>query len=354
MKKIKIILPRYEYIPGDVIKGKVVLNCDERFRCKSASVKTIQKTEIRYFEDDYKGRVSLKEKSYILYEAQSVFAENTDFNEGEHEFPFNFQLPDDLKPTYFSGTLSIFCYIDASMRESRMKKLRTGTKFNILHPITEYADEVIEESSPDSPDNSLQIRMDSQKHNIGDDIVFYYFVNTDTKFKLLRAEIEHIEQSEQVKSKTSNILLKAEISSDKITRHEWNKCILGMNHRLNVSYSFHNFQSILNLKVSIVRNFKSNITARIPLIVGHDLKPGWREKQETWKARKTKRIAPSDERISDDERTRSAQFWYNRAITFMDKGEIEKAMQSVHSAIKWQPDFTEALALKDELKKRQE
>jgi len=39
-------------------------------------------------------------------------------------------------------------------------------------------------------------------------------------------------------------------------------------------------------------------------------------------------------------------------ISFRDKGDIAKAMWSITIAIKWQPDNEDALALREELKRK--
>jgi len=331
------------------VKGKVVLNCDERFRSKSASFFITGKLTYRYIKGDAKaGRTSFsvsiseKEETLIVYEAQSVFAENVDIDAGKHEFPFNFQLPDDLIPSYDSPVISIVYSIGTSMKTSRLEKLNDMATIDILRPITEHLSEAIEKSNSDSPEKFLLIRMDSQKYNIGDDILFSFCVDTDTKFNLLRAEVEHIEHFKKEKRR---ILLKVEIPSEEIILHEWNMCFLRVNQRLPVSLKSHKFQSILNLKVSIVRKLKSDITARIPLIAGHDLKPGWKEEREIAFGKKQFKTA-SPERI--------AQNWYNRAITHRDEGKIKEAIHSVETAVKWKPDFAEALVLRDELKKIEE
>ena len=357
LKHIKILLPRNEYSPGDEVKGRVVLNCDEQFKCKSGSFIIFGQEIRKYIEVKTKGRgkvsSSKKTKAWDLYTAKSVFAENMDLGPGKHEFHFQFQLPDDLEPSYNpsyepslkSYTTDIVYGINASMELPFFGKLNASKRINILNPIEDVVDEMIEVTNPDFTEKPIRVRMDSQRYCVGDDIAFSYCIATDMRFELIRAQIEHIEHFKTPKRQNTRILCSKEIPSKDIVRHKWNTWILRISEKYPVAFSLSKrFQSSLALKVTIVRKLKVDIAVRIQLISGHC------PNRETGRGRRliSGMKAPS---ITKPEKESTAKFWYDRATTFKDKGDIAKALQSVETAIKWHPDFPEALALRDELKK---
>jgi len=126
------------------------------------------------------------------------------------------------------------------------------------------------------------------------------------------------------------------------------------------------------MKVTIVKRMKrGKITARIPLYIGHCLKPEWREEKErkygdslnlslraipwTRSRPQTSRkrivqpvvfecIEDSDERLSKEEKL--AIHWYNKAVLFrMEKLEKE-ALQFVEKALELNPNLSEAIELR--------
>ena len=359
MNKIEIVLPRKVFIPGDVVDGKVVLSCYKPFKSRKGIFEIVGMLTYTYTELKVKGKGKLStkktEKSGILHQASSVFAENVEFDKGKHEYKFQFQLPDDIKPSYSGLAVTIVYSIGTSLEMSRLSKITDTTTIDILHPIMEYPDDAIEEADPEYAEKSIRIRMNSQKHNIGESINFDYRVETDEKFKLLRVEIEHAENSDRDRKK---ILLKREIPSEEITHHKWNKIVVRSSNKFPPTITSGEMKSKLTLKVTIVKNLAVNKTVKIPLVAGHDLKPGWKESMGTSVGRTkitpemTRLVKPSEQHLSDGERM--AQNWYNRAVTYRDNGAVEEAILSVEKALKWAPDSEQALALHEELKHQKE
>jgi hypothetical protein len=245
---------------------------------------------------------------------------------------------------------------------SKKEVLNATSEVTIFHSIAETPDEPIEESAPQGfTEKSLIVKMDSHRLCIGESILFSYLINTDMKFKALRAEIEH---TEQFAKETTRILLKREIPSDELTRHEWKMLSIFSERPIPPSVSSEELQSSLVLKVTIVRKLNIDQTIRIPLVAGHCLKPGWNEEREDVTIRHppramippvtpepVKEVTASDEEQFTTDEERVAQNWYKRALTFRDDGEIDEAIRSIETAIKWYPDFTEAIVLKEELEK---
>lgn len=54
--------------------------------------------------------------------------------------------------------------------------------------------------------------------------------------------------------------------------------------------------------------------------------------------------------LSDE--NRMARNWYNRAFGFLEVGDLKAAINAVETALKWQPDLPQALALKKELSEK--
>jgi len=365
--QISITVQRTAYIPGEEVEGKVILYCDEYFKCRKGTFEIGGVMTYRTVRFKVKGKAKVStepvELSWFLHRAVSVFAENMEFNPGTYEFNFQFQLPDDLKPSYQGQAVSIVYNLNTTMEISSDLKVGDVAGISILHPITEHPSKGIERS--DSA-KYLRIRMDSQKFYIGDDLTFSYCIVFDKKFEALRVEIEHLEHYYVNRNK---ILLAEEIPSENVALNEWKKIVLSTkNKQIPVSFDYEKLESYdnkhsrlkssLTLKFTIVKRHGDS-RIEIPLITGHDLRPGWRENMGTFgpgtrkiRPTMTKINEPTGSHLSDEERV--SLNWYNRAIAFREEGEINEAIRSVEKALELHPESVLALALREELKSYKE
>lgn len=357
MKELGIKLPRQGYLPGEMIKGKVVLKSDLNFSFEKVSVSIVGHMIHTYVAAKSKGKRGLstevRDRTWGLHEETSEIAENMALYIGTSEFPFEFQIPDHLIPSYATSTLVIAYHIHATMVVTGKEVLNAISEITLLHSIAELPDEPIEASAPhDFTDKSLIVRLDSQKLCIGESVLFDYYIGTDMKFNALRAEIEH---TEKLTKKTTRVIIKREIPSDELTRHEWKKLGLFSEKPIPPSISIDELQSSLVLRVTLVRKLNLDQSVTISLVAGHCLKQGWNEHQEEdavqlppiYMRQPTPPKPAAEVTLSDKERV--AHNWYKKAVSFKEFGEIDQALMSIETSLKWAPDSEQALALRDEL-----
>jgi tetratricopeptide (TPR) repeat protein len=369
VREMRILLPRAEYIPGEKVSGTLILNCDEHFKCQNAELSLAG--NINYIHDVYKrqrGGYKTKKgvRSWVTHKDTFRLGKDIEYDAGTYEIPFQFQLPTDLLPSYSSNRFvsSYFVYskMDISKKpatstirklvgqHSEEPALRASKDLIVHSPMTESPEEITK-ATGHLFENALEIKIDSQKHGHGEELSFWYKINTDMEFKELCVEIEHTEHwkgnhilSEDIRNQSTESL--RTIPAEKVVRHEWTRVVQSI-PLLQSSFSFNYFKSSYLLKVKLVRKLKQgDIIARIPLFVGLLLKPDWREKLEAKYARRNifKPIAATEK---DD----FFQHWYNRALAFWKERAIEAAIRSIDKALEIRPDNADALALRDELQK---
>ncbi|MFW9805718.1 MAG: hypothetical protein ACFFFK_03195 [Candidatus Thorarchaeota archaeon] len=370
MKEIDIELPRKEYLPGEIVRGKVVLKSDLNFTCKKLSIQMFGQMIHTYIELRSKGKrgttAERKEIRWDLIDRTFDLIENKERYIGRTVTPFRIQLPENLRPSYETSTLGIVYALHASLEVTKEEVLYSTTKITIVHPIADIPDEPVEVSAPEGFTENLSVKMSSQRLCIGESILFSYCINTNTKFKVLRAELVHNERftgSKETKtlinhsSIKSRTLMKREIPSEELTRHEWKMMSLYSEAKTPPSVSNDELQSNLELHVTLVRRLNLDYSVKIPVIAGHCLKPGWKGERETefdeMFPEPTQDVPPTSEPdeseveviLTDEQRV--SRNWYNKAVRFKEMGEIDQAIKAVEKAIEWDPDFEDALELRD-------
>ncbi|MHA1247078.1 MAG: hypothetical protein ACTSPE_07100 [Candidatus Thorarchaeota archaeon] len=116
MRQIDIRVPRQHYAPGESVRGEVVVKCDEPFNCNRLSLLLLGTAETRIkirIGDSYH---TCRETEKLVDEYME-FCLNTEIPEGESTWPFEFQLPEDLLPSYIGshGEVSYKLYAKAEV-----------------------------------------------------------------------------------------------------------------------------------------------------------------------------------------------------------------------------------------------
>jgi hypothetical protein len=390
LRRVELVLQRNEYIAGEIISGTLVVDFDEKLKCEKLDIilygnfEQMTMASKSYIERKYTlthlpGKPKIV--GYPIYEDLVFSISDVEFDAGIQKIPVKIKLPGDIIPSCSMGNMgtgyNILCTMITNEKKNKQSKLHARQLIRILSPVEQYPGEA-SSAVDDSQEAILEITVPTQRICIQDRLSFFYKINSDMKFKELRAEIECT--MKWLDSTGMNQMQKfsrheQKTSSKVVARHERREITLfasrqNWNEQLPISVSSANLESSLVLKVSIVGGTKrGEITARIPIYVGHCLNPDWREEPERlygndpklllrgipWarsptSAPRRKPIKISKPVLIPNEE-RMAQNWYNRAVLYRDSGEIDEAIRSIEKALEWQPDSEQALALRDELKK---
>jgi hypothetical protein len=271
-----MILLKPIYLPGEDVKGKVIVSCDKETTCKSLKINLegILTAKAKGFETSGKGRTSEKtyEKSFYIHRDELMIAQDTTFDKGNQEFEFQLKLPDDAKVSYEGHNASIRYNVSSTMEVSWKSTPKATVPFKIVQLLDpDFLDEVTKEVADHEGEDILELEIDSQKYCIGDMIKFRYKVNTDMKFNNLRARIEHIENSTlSGKMPISHVSVLCEESkpSELVTRNEWCNWVLNIAKDFPLWFKYENIQSGILLKLTIGRSFRFDKSAEITLLSG--------------------------------------------------------------------------------------
>jgi hypothetical protein len=277
-------MPKTVFVAGDEVNGTIILTCDKKTDCKSFRVviQGVLTARGKGFESRGKGRTVTKTytQSIVIHQEEIIFAQETAFDPGIQKFEFQFKIPADAKNSYVGyGNIryAILAHMDVS-KKIKIKEIKPIKIFQLVDEVAKKiakdvgVDKVTKEVAEHEGANILEVEIDSKIYYIGNKISFRCRVNTDMKFKSLRARIEHIE-NEALEGKIpmhhSKVLWEEQIPSDEVNRYEWNKWTFNINKALPPWFKYDNLESGIRLKVTIVRSFRLDKTVEIYLLSGH-------------------------------------------------------------------------------------
>lgn len=353
MTEMGISLPRSEYIAGETIIGSVTLKCEEFIKFEYLTI-TLNGTVVYVYSEikvSGKAKVRSETKTAQWHIHQDSFFSGRDiaYDAGTYTIPFQFQLPADLIPSRLRGNFQIIYYITSVIKRSRKKPVASVEKFTIVQPINDSISEEVKATNHERS-RELEIQMDSNRHIQGEGLSFSYKIDTDEKFKELRVEIEEDYRWKGIKKDMQNRSARniRSIPYEKVTKNEWKKLTILLPESTNPSVSHSSFDCNQILKVTLVRRFAVDATARIPLVVGHSIGPEWTSKRERAKLSVSlERIEVSEKQLSDKERL--AIHWYNKAISFREEKLEKEALKCIEKSLGLNPELEEAIALKEVL-----
>ncbi len=276
MEKINIVIPRTKLPPGDEINGNLFLTSDMPVKCKSFKVvfEGILTAKARKFYTTGKGKQKMKTytKSFVMHQEVIILGQETEFDPGTTKFEFNFKVPDDARVSYsgYNGSMS---YVVAVLMDISWKSKITGkVPITVLQTTYDSDETVIKDVAEHEGKEILELELESQKYCIGSKNTFRYRVNTDMKFNNLRAQVEHLEET-QLDGMTpmvhKAVVWEENIPSDDVTRYEWKDWTIRMDKECPQYLLYDELKSILRLKLTICRSYRLDKSVEIALAAIH-------------------------------------------------------------------------------------
>jgi hypothetical protein len=245
MRELKIILPKGEYTPGEVITGVLEITCDKKFDSKETSISFIGslKAEGYTIGPGSRGGV-VKTTTKVagnVVDGSIVLSKKMEYEAGTHSFDFSFQLPvsryrflqnldvsSGLLPSRAGISESVKYVIQAKIDVSRFKSEQAQTPISIYIPLDEFPEVVKNEKSLlDKGKNILDLETDTDIYCIGQSYQLRYRINTTDEIKKLRFEFIHEEHCKLGTGGGSTII---PLYSEEITPHEglneWHTVVL--------------------------------------------------------------------------------------------------------------------------------
>ena len=294
LMEMQISLPKNNYVPGDIIEGTVIFKCDKKTLIKEAIITLASAIFYHSAEMKRKGGSygpALNIGSLPNHTDKFQLTYNTEFDVGTYELPFQFFLPKDIVPTFYSSKFQSIYFLHCSLSEAKnawantMAKLaptiskkptvRIDNQLTILAPLDKTLGESVEALS-DLPHGALKIKVESNAFCLGKKILFWYKIDPDMKFNDFKIELEiteHWKSMQQPGKGEKNTYTRTveTIRSERIIPGEWSRIEFSVPKGTPPSFVARNFESSISMKISLARRFNTDCIAKLPLILGHCL-----------------------------------------------------------------------------------
>ena len=292
--EMQISLPKNNYVPGDIIEGTVIFKCDKKTLVNEAIITLASGIIYHSAEMKRKGKSygpALNIGTLPNHIDAFQLTQNTEFEVGTYELPFQFFLPSDIVPTFYSSKFQSIYFLRCSLSEAKngwpkvKSKLATtispktsariDNQLIILSPLDKALGESVEAFS-DLPHGALKIKVESNAFCLGKKILFWYRIEPDMKFNEFKIELEiteHWKSMQQAGKGEKNTYTHAveSIRSEMINLGEWARIEFSLPKGTPPSFVARNFESNISMKISLARRFNTDCVARLPLILGHCL-----------------------------------------------------------------------------------
>jgi len=273
MAIINIILPTTDYIPGEVVHGRISLSCEKKTYCESLRVELKGELIASAKSTHPNSRGDIITRSFVIHHENIMLSQKTTFDSKRQYFDFQFKLPEDLMGSYKGSYGNIRYSITALMMDDSWDiKLTKSELLNVFQTTYDFDDKVTKEIVEHEGEEILEVEIDTQKYCIGDVVAFRYRINTDMKFNTLKAEIEHAENSSLEGAQTIvsiSTLWGEEILSENVVRHKWNEWVMRFNKTVPLAFMHDNLRSAIVLKLTISRSYRFDKSAKIVLFPVH-------------------------------------------------------------------------------------
>lgn len=111
MKQIAIALPKWAYLPGEVVEGTVNLSIDKPVKARSIKLQIVGLEETRIEVGSGEHRHTYCENNYILKNdiilQSPQYDENLELQPGDYVFKFEIKMPENALPSYNGKHVSV-------------------------------------------------------------------------------------------------------------------------------------------------------------------------------------------------------------------------------------------------------
>ena len=272
MRKIEIQLDDASSINADIVKGQVLVTCDDDFQCERLYISLYGRELARVVIHAGKVTIVHEDKRDLVDEIIEL-GDNLTIPMGESHYDFSFTLPSNIPGSYKGAYGSIKYSLKAKAEVSWARDPKSELELDVGfsqgtndQTIAESASDVIER------DGILLLRVESDRTRffLGDDLDFRFMVNRDTKMRGVRAEIIGVEYVEPKGHKMTSKKTLAEIyfTEDELRRDSWNEVKIPTNIDWMESFNSQviEYKHILKVTLDIARRPDKDI--EIPVFLG--------------------------------------------------------------------------------------
>ncbi|MCK4565899.1 MAG: sporulation protein [Candidatus Thorarchaeota archaeon] len=269
MRKIEIQLEDETFAPGSTVEGQVLVTCDDDFKCERLFVSL-------YGEEVARVVIHVGKVTIVHEDKREHVNDIKDFDDcsmipvGETRYDFSFTLPPDI-PGSYKGTFGWIKYtLEAKAEISRARDLKSKLDLSLR---CKQVIESIPEPKSDTLESDgitlLKVETDKDHFSLGDNLDFRFFVDRETSFRGVRAEVIRLEQVEPKGYETESKKELAEIyfQEDELRRDSWVEATIQTDSNWKESFTSALIEHHHFLKVTLDIALRRDKVIEIPIVL---------------------------------------------------------------------------------------
>lgn len=272
MRKIEVKLNGDRFVPGEIVKGQVLVICDGDFQCERLFVSLIGEEVARVVIHAGKVTIVHEEKREHINETYDL-AECQIIPMGESRYEFSFTLPSDIPGSYTGSYGSIKYKLHAKAEISRARDLKTDVDLYVPFTSDLKTDSLPSHKSGNIEIDGniiLQVQIENDHITLGDRLSFRFSVDRTAKIRGVRADlirVEHVAPKNH-KMETKRTIAEEYYPDKELTRDLWREAIIHSNVRWNPSFSSELITCNYLLKITLDIPLRLDAAIEIPIILG--------------------------------------------------------------------------------------
>ena len=290
MVKLKIVLQRMDYKPGDEVTGSLNIECENPIESRKTNVGIIGEFKVKATDPMGKDRKSswtrglpeTKKISRKVLDHFIVLSEATRYPEGRHRVPFSFHLPesghklthnyqseflDTLLPSYEGMNAQITYTIHASLELKPVGSISAKIPVTISIPDEGIKKKAINDAVYDSGASILDIKAPTQLYCTGSPYELKFRSNSRHRTTKITFEIYHGETTTILGNRETAVKV---LSRAVIVPEEdffgWHSTVLPSQHSTVKTFNLENLRSYVSLGITVERYKQRKLMNSIPLL----------------------------------------------------------------------------------------
>ncbi len=225
MRKIEIQPLDETFTPGSTVEGQVLVTCDDDFQCERLHISLLGTEAVKVVVKRGRTTIIYQDKRDHVNDIVNLTKTIT-IPTGESRYNYSFTLPTDI-PESYNGTCGWIKYsLEAKAEISWARDLKS--KLDLALQLKQGTEkESIPEPKSDMIETDgiilLKAETDTDLFSLGDDLDFRFFVDRETSFRGIRAEIiglEHVEPK-GFKRDSKKELAEIYLQEEELRRNSW-------------------------------------------------------------------------------------------------------------------------------------
>ena len=264
MRSVDIRFDSRRVLPGETLTGDVIVKTDKEFVCNRVVLKILSKERTEVGSGDNRHT----DEKYIISRVFRI-SEGRTIPEGTTLFPFAFNLPRNLPPTYngnygyirhtVEGVVEVDWVVDPKMTE----------EYQVIQHRPPYIPEIVDTAAISKSNKGLHIQLDEDCVRMDKGILVRFKVDDKSRMRGVRLEIRKREDAKCGWSDVDNSVTVGR-KFHELNLDDWGRWIeirIGENWRNHLPFRSQLFRISYHLKVTLEIDLGLDPSIKIPLLI---------------------------------------------------------------------------------------